>query len=102
GPDARRARHPLTPRRRHRGRGRGQTEPVTTPVWYDLFLDVPRDGWQASVAFWSAAARLTPSPTRGEDGQFLTLLPAAGTSCVRMQAIDGGPRVHLDVASRDR
>src|SRR5690606_13796756 len=55
-----------------------------------------------SVAFWSAAARLTPSPTRGEDGQFLTLLPAAGTSCVRMQAIDGGPRVHLDVASHDR
>jgi len=75
---------------------------VTTPVWYDMFLDVPRDGWQASVAFWSAAARLTPSPTRGEDGQFLTLLPAAGTSCVRMQAIDGGPRVHLDVASHDR
>src|SRR5690606_10324772 len=73
-----------------------------SPHAVDLFLDVPRDGWQASVAFWSAAARLTPSPTRGEDGQFLTLLPAAGTSCVRMQAIDGGPRVHLDVASHDR
>src|SRR5690606_32027014 len=73
-----------------------------SPHAVDMFLDVPRDGWQASVAFWSAAARLTPSPTRGEDGQFLTLLPAAGTSCVRMQAIDGGPRVHLDVASHDR
>src|SRR5690606_24679196 len=43
-----------------------------------------------------------PSPTRGEDGQFLTLLPGDRTSCVRMQAIDGDPRVHLDVASHDR
>ncbi|GAB2604673.1 VOC family protein [Pseudactinotalea suaedae] len=75
---------------------------MTTPVWYDVFLDVPRAGWQRSVEFWAAATGLTPSPARGEDGQFLTLLPGGGTSCVRMQAIDGGPRVHLDVASHDR
>lgn len=75
---------------------------MTTPLWYDLFLDVPRAGWQRSVEFWAAASGLTPSPARGEGGQFLTLLPDGGTSCVRMQAIDGDPRVHLDVASHDR
>lgn len=75
---------------------------MTAPAWFDLFLDVPRTTWARSVEFWAAATGLVPSPTRGEDGQFLTLLPEQGTSCVRMQALDGGPRVHLDVASHDR
>lgn len=75
---------------------------MPAPAWYDLFLDVPRATWRRSVDFWSSATGLTASPPRGEDDQFLTLLPEHGTSCVRMQALDGGPRVHLDVASHDR
>lgn len=75
---------------------------MTTPVWFDVFLDVPRATFPTSVAFWSAATGWLPSPVRGEHGQFLTVLPPHGTPWVKMQAVDGGPRLHLDVASRDR
>lgn len=74
---------------------------MSTPLWFDVFLDVPRATFADSVDFWSTVTGTTPSPTRGEDGQFLTLLPGHGTSWVRMQAIDGGPRLHLDLATHD-
>ena len=75
---------------------------MTAPVWFGVVLDVPRVTFSASIAFWSAATGTTSSPTRGEDGQFLTLLPEHGTPWITMQAVDGGPRLHLDVASHDR
>lgn len=75
---------------------------MVAPVWFDVFLDVPRASFADSVAFWSAATGTTPSPTRGEDGQFVTLLPEHGTAWIKLQAHDGGPRLHLDVASHDR
>ena len=56
----------------------------------------------AAVAFWSAVTGWRPSERRGEDGQFLTLLPAAGAAYVKMQAVDGPPGVHLDLDSADR
>lgn len=74
---------------------------MTAPVWFEVFLDVPRATFPDSIGFWSAVTGWTPSPTRGEDDQFLTLLPEHGTSWVRMQAIDDGPRVHLDLATHD-
>ncbi len=74
---------------------------MIAPIWFDVFLDVPRPTFTQSVAFWSAVTGTTPSPTRGDDDQFLTLLPDHGTSWVRMQAIDGGPRLHLDLTTQD-
>ena len=73
-----------------------------TPAWIQVFLDTPRAAFDEAVAFWSAVTGWRPSDRRGEDGQFLTLLPAAGSAYVKMQAVDGPPRIHLDLDSGDR
>lgn len=70
--------------------------------WIQVFLDTPVDCFEEAVAFWSAVTGWQPSERRGEDGHFLTLLPAAGSSYVKMQAIDGPPGMHLDLDSADR
>lgn len=71
-------------------------------VWLQLFLDTPRASFDEAARFWSAATGWEPSLRRGEDEQFLTLLPPAGTPYVKMQAVDGPPRIHLDLDTRDR
>ncbi len=71
-----------------------------SPAWLQVFLDVPRDDLEDAVAFWSAVTGWTPSERRGEDGQFLTLLPAAGSAYLKVQAVDGPAGVHLDLDSR--
>ena len=73
-----------------------------TPAWIQVFLDTPSAAVEEAVAFWSAVTGWRPSDRRGEDGQFLTLLPAAGTAYVKVQAVDGPPRIHLDLDSHDR
>ena len=73
-----------------------------TPAWIQVFLDTPTAHLDEAVAFWSAVTGWTPSERRGEDGQFLTLLPAAGSAYVKVQAVDGPPGLHLDLDSRDR
>ena len=70
--------------------------------WIQIFLDTPAGRFEHAVDFWSAVTGWTPSERRGEDGQFLTLLPAAGSSYVKMQAVDGPGGVHLDLDSSDR
>ena len=74
---------------------------LPTP-WIQVFLDTPADGFDDAVAFWSAVTGWRPSQRRGEDGQFLTLLPAAGTAYVKMQAVEGPAGLHLDLDSADR
>ncbi len=71
-------------------------------TWLQLFLDVPRARWEESLRFWSAATGWAVSPARGEDDQFVTLLPPHGTHWVKLQAIDTDARIHLDLDSRDR
>jgi hypothetical protein len=70
--------------------------------WIQIFLDTPADSFEEAVDFWAAVTGWTPSERRGEDGQFLTLVPAAGSSYVKMQAVDGAGGVHLDLDSDDR
>lgn len=73
------------------------------PTWLQLFLDVPRDRWDAALAFWPAATGWQLAPTRGEDGQFTTLIPPAGAAWVKLQAIDDPEaRVHVDLDAADR
>lgn len=73
------------------------------PAWVHLFLDVPRARWQEAVGFWSAATGWATSPSRGEDGQFVTLVPQEGDPWLKMQALDGTePRIHLDLDAGDR
>ncbi|GGU33527.1 VOC family protein [Nocardioides albus] len=73
-----------------------------TPAWFHLFLDVPRSHWEEAYGFWSAATGWALSPPRGEDGQFLTLVPQTGDPWLKMQAHDSGPRVHIDLDAHDR
>ncbi len=73
-----------------------------TPAWIQLFLDTPADHFEDAVAFWSAVTGWPTSERRGEDGQFLTLLPAAGSAYVKLQAVDGPAGIHLDLDSADR
>jgi hypothetical protein len=72
------------------------------PDWIQVFLDTPADAYEEAVAFWSAVTGWTPSERRGEDGQFLTLLPPGGAAYVKMQAVDRPAGVHLDLDSVDR
>jgi hypothetical protein len=71
-------------------------------AWLHLFLDTPRDSFDEATRFWSATIGWQPSPVRGEDGQFLTLLPRAGSAYVKLQAVDGPAGVHLDLDTADR
>ncbi|MCF6377654.1 VOC family protein [Nocardioides KLBMP 9356] len=73
-----------------------------TPAWIQVFLDVPAAGMDEAVAFWSAVNGWQPSERRGEDGQFLTLLPAAGSPYVKVQAVDGPAGLHLDLDATGR
>ncbi len=70
--------------------------------WIQIFLDTPAADVDDAVAFWSAVTGWLPSARRGEDGQFLTLLPATGPAYVRMQAVETPAGVHLDLDSTDR
>lgn len=72
------------------------------PGWIQVFLDTPADALDEAVAFWSAVTGWTPSERRGEDGQFLTLLPPAGAAYVKLQTVDRPAGVHLDLDSADR
>ena len=53
--------------------------------WIQIFLDTPADRFEDAVAFWAAVTGWTPSERRGEDDQFLTLQPAAGSSYVTVR-----------------
>ncbi len=73
------------------------------PAWFHLFLDVPRPRREEAVGFSSAATGWALSPPRGEDGQFLTLVPQRGDSWLKMQAFDDRePRIHVDLDAADR
>ena len=70
--------------------------------WLHIFLDTPRADAPRSWAFWSEVTGTTVSPTRGEQSQFATLQPARGKAWLKVQAMDGPSRVHLDVDTDDR
>lgn len=72
------------------------------PTWTHVFVDVPREQWSRSVAFWCAAAGGAPSAPWGDESQYLTVIPPEGDAWVHLQSIDGPPRVHVDLDSTDR
>ena len=72
------------------------------PAWIQVFLDTPADRMEEAVAFWSAVTGWGPSERRGEDDQFLTLVPRRGQAYVKVQAVAGPAGVHLDLDSTDR
>lgn len=72
------------------------------PFWTSAFLDLAADAHAAGLAFWRDATGWTPSPVRGEAGEFLTLLPPAGDDHLRVQRLASGrSRLHLDLHVED-
>jgi len=66
--------------------------------WAWVFLDTPRAHAGRSWAFWSEVTGWPLSPTRGDTGEFATLLPPRGDAWVKVQAIADGPGgIHLDL-----
>ena len=72
------------------------------PAWLQLFLDTPVADVERAVTFWSAVTGWAPSERRGEDGQFLTLVPRQGSAYVKVQTVEGPAGIHLDLDSTDR
>ncbi len=70
--------------------------------WIQVFLDTPAASFDEAVDFWAAATGWQPSERRGEDGQFLTLVPPAGSAYVKLQAVDQPAGIHLDLDTADR
>ena len=73
-----------------------------TARWIQLFLDVRRADAMVEREFWAAATGWTQSPPRGENDQFVTLIPERGTPWLKLQSVDGRPGVHLDLDADDR
>lgn len=74
-----------------------------TPIhWINLFVDVNRRDLDAAVDFWCQTLDLTASAKRGQNQEFVTLLPATGASWLRVQGIETeDSRVHLDFSVDD-
>jgi hypothetical protein len=73
--------------------------------WTYAFVDRPAARLPEARAFWTAVTGTRPSEPRGEQGEFMTLLPDAGDGadpCVKLQGVaegDGG--AHLDLCAED-
>lgn len=69
-----------------------------SPYWVSAFLDFEQGDFDRGVAFWRDVTGYAVSETRGETGQFATLVPPDGDDYLRVQHLDDGPgRVHLDL-----
>ncbi|MGV9314001.1 VOC family protein [Streptomyces sp. NPDC003691] len=75
--------------------------------WMYVFVDRPRERFEAAAAFWTAVTGTGLSPRRGEYGEFATLLPdpAVADPYVKVQGLgardDGLRGAHLDFAVDD-
>ena len=73
------------------------------PVWLTAFLDLPADEYDEAVAFWRAVTGYDLSPSRGEAGEFATLLPPTGDAYLRVQRVEAGESgIHLDLHAPDQ
>ena len=79
---------------------------MTTPwsvSWVTAFLDVPPSARDDVVRFWSAVTASSESPARGEEGEFVSLLPEQGDPFLAVQRTGTtgteptGPSIHLDL-----
>ncbi len=69
-----------------------------TVRWLTAFIDRPAASHDAAARFWSALTASALSPSRGQHGQFATLIPPDGDAYLRAQRLAEGPAgTHLDV-----
>ncbi|MFJ1806217.1 MULTISPECIES: VOC family protein [unclassified Streptomyces] len=76
---------------------------MSRPVlWTYAFVDRPARHFERACDFWTAVTETSLSEPRGEQGEFVTLLPKDADAGVKVQAVtegDGG--AHLDLAVED-
>jgi hypothetical protein len=65
-----------------------------------LLIDVPSDQASDATAFWSAALGVQAHPVPGEE-QFTSLPGAFPGLVTATQAVDDGPRYHVDIETDD-
>jgi hypothetical protein len=71
--------------------------------WTYAFVDRPAASFDLAHAFWTMVTGTRLSEFRGEQGEFVTLLPEGGAdACVKAQGVDpGSGGAHLDFAVDD-
>ena len=69
--------------------------------WMWAFIDTPVGDAETTWEFWRQVARAQLSARRGDHDQFATLLPAKGDAWLKVQAVDEGGGVHLDLDCDD-
>ncbi|WP_406374451.1 VOC family protein [Streptomyces sp. NBC_00647] len=76
---------------------------TTPPVrWTYAFVDRPGRDFGAALDFWTSVTETTLSEPRGDQGEFVTLLPGGADACVKAQGVaDGTGGAHLDLAVED-
>ncbi|MEH0514282.1 MULTISPECIES: VOC family protein [unclassified Streptomyces] len=77
--------------------------PAPAVRWTYAFVDRPAHLFERACAFWTAVTDTGLSGLRGDEGEFVTLMPRGGAdACVKVQGVaagDGG--AHLDLAVED-
>lgn len=77
--------------------------PAAQPSWVTAFLDLAAPSFERGTAFWARVTGWEPSPLRGEDHEFGTLVPTDGDPQLKVQRRGEGPtRVHLDLHVPDQ
>lgn len=69
--------------------------------WVYAFVDRPKDRFAKAHDFWAAVTGTRLSAFRGEDDQFVTLLPEGADAFLKAQAVEGPGGAHLDFAVED-
>ena len=69
--------------------------------WIHAVIDVPAAVHARSAQFWSAALGWPTGDSWPGHTELRSFEPPAGTAYVHLQEIDGPPRVHVDLETRD-
>lgn len=73
-----------------------------SPFWVTAFLDLAPDEHDEGLALWERLTGYQRSTTRGDAGEFVSLLPTRGDDFLRVQRLgSGSSRVHLDLHVAD-
>src|SRR3954466_1832796 len=76
---------------------------MSQPVlWTHAFIDRPLGQFGPACEFWAAVTNTRLSQPRGEQREFVTLLPEDAEACVKVQGVvsgEGGAHVDFAVAN---
>lgn len=66
--------------------------------WMTAFIDMPVESFEQGTEFWRRVTGAALSPRRGDDLEFVTLLPPDGDAFLRAQrVVEGSGGIHLDL-----